>query len=59
MFPGAALMYLIGTQAIHDLRREITARTPGLALRDFHDRFLSYGSVPVALIARAMRAGRK
>jgi uncharacterized protein (DUF885 family) len=54
MFPGAALMYLTGTQLIHDLRRDL-ARRPGFALRDFHDRLLSYGSIPVALIARAMR----
>jgi uncharacterized protein (DUF885 family) len=58
MFPGAALMYLIGTQAIHDLRRDLAARAPAFALRDFHDRFLSYGSVPVALIARAMQGRR-
>ena len=55
MFPGAALMYLTGTQAIHDLRRDLSGR-PGFALRAFHDRFLSYGSVPVPLIALAMRA---
>jgi uncharacterized protein (DUF885 family) len=54
MFPGAALMYLVGTHLIHDLRREL-ARQPGFVLRDFHDRLLSYGSVPVALVAEAMR----
>jgi uncharacterized protein (DUF885 family) len=55
MFPGTALMYLIGTDLIHDLRRDLAARAPGFSLREFHDRFLSYGSVPVSLIARAMR----
>jgi uncharacterized protein (DUF885 family) len=55
MFPGAALMYLAGTQTIHDLRRDL-ARQPGFTLRDFHDKFLSYGSIPVALIAAAMRS---
>jgi Bacterial protein of unknown function (DUF885) len=53
MFPGGALMYLMGTDGIHDLRREMSWR-PGFVLRDFHDRFLSFGSVPVALIAERM-----
>jgi uncharacterized protein (DUF885 family) len=55
MFPGTALMYLTGTDAIHRLRRELAAR-PGFQLRTFHDRFLAHGSIPVALIAEAMRA---
>jgi uncharacterized protein (DUF885 family) len=55
MFPGAAMMYLVGTDQIHALRREM-ARLWGKAfsLRRFHDQFLSYGSIPVALIAKAM-----
>lgn len=58
MFPGAAMMYLIGTDAIHDLRRTIAERQgEGFQLRDFHDRFLSYGAIPVAMIAAAMLAG--
>ena len=55
MFPGTALMYLVGTDLIHRLRRELSARQPGFDLRRFHDRFLSYGSVPVSLIGAAMR----
>lgn len=56
MFPGAAVMYLAGTDLIHDLRRDLAVRTgSGFSLRDFHDRVLSFGSVPVALIAAAMR----
>jgi len=54
MFPGTALMYLFGTDAIHQLRRDLAAR-PGFDLCAFHDRLLSFGSVPVALIAEAMR----
>jgi hypothetical protein len=54
MFPGTALMYLIGTDAIRQLRRDLAAR-PGFELRTFHDRLLSYGSVPVAVIAELMR----
>jgi hypothetical protein len=56
MFPGAALMYLVGTDQIADLRRELAARDgAAFDLRRFHDRFLSFGSIPVALIAAAMR----
>jgi uncharacterized protein (DUF885 family) len=56
MFPGAALMYLVGTNQIWQLRRE-RERAEGASfnLRRFHDRFLSYGSIPVALIAEAMK----
>ncbi len=58
MFPGAALMYLMGTDQIYQLRGELAAREgSAFSLRAFHDRFLSYGSVPVSLIARAMLAG--
>jgi hypothetical protein len=53
MFPGTALMYLMGTDSIHTLRRTLASR-PGFTLRDFHDRLLSFGSVPVSLIAEAM-----
>jgi hypothetical protein len=55
MFPGAALMYLVGTDAIRDLRGAVQAREgSAFSLRAFHDRFLSYGAIPVALIAEAM-----
>jgi len=55
MFPGAAMMYLIGTDAIHDLRHHIAAREgAAFSLPSFHDRFLSYGAIPVSLIASAM-----
>jgi hypothetical protein len=57
MFPGAAAMYLAGTDAIHALRREMS-RIQGAAfrLRAFHDELLSFGSVPVTLAAAAMKA---
>jgi uncharacterized protein (DUF885 family) len=55
MFPGAAMMYLIGTDAIHELRRTITRREgTAFSLRAFHDRFLGYGAIPVPLIAASM-----
>jgi Bacterial protein of unknown function (DUF885) len=57
MFPGAAMMYLIGTDAIWDLRRAVQEREgPRFSLRNFHDRFLNYGAIPVALIGEAMTA---
>ncbi len=56
MFPGAAMIYLMGQDAIHELRRELAAREKaGFSLRRFHDRFLSHGAIPVSLIARSMR----
>jgi hypothetical protein len=51
MFPGAALIYFVGSSAIRELRREHEGR---LGLRGFHDRFLAHGSIPVARIASAM-----
>jgi hypothetical protein len=53
MFPGTAVMYWLGTEAIHQLRRD-RERADGAAfsLRRFHDRLLSFGSIPVPLIAR-------
>jgi uncharacterized protein (DUF885 family) len=55
MFPGAAVMYVLGSDRIHALRRELSSR-PGsrFSLRQFHDQFLSYGSIPVALAAAEM-----
>jgi hypothetical protein len=61
MFPGAAVIYLLGTQTIRELRRELAEaaarRGSPFVLRDFHDELLSYGSIPVTLIARAMTEG--
>ena len=62
MFPGAALMYLVGTDAIHQLRAELMGLLGDrFSLRAFHDDFLSWGSIPVRLIAdemvRRARAG--
>jgi hypothetical protein len=55
MFPGASIMYWLGTQGIHDLRSTLTSRGGSdFSLRSFHDKFLSYGSIPVLLIARLM-----
>ncbi len=56
MFPGSAVMYLMGTDAIHRLRTEMSGiQGSGFSLRAFHDQLLSYGSVPVSLVAADMK----
>jgi len=55
MFPGTAIMYWLGTDGLHNLRRERErAEGEGFSLRGFHNRVLSYGSIPVPLIAQLM-----
>jgi hypothetical protein len=55
MFPGAAVMYWLGTRDIHRLRATIVVREgAAFSLKSFHDRFLRYGAIPVPLIARLM-----
>jgi uncharacterized protein (DUF885 family) len=56
MFPGTALMYLLGADTIRRLREEMCARDgAAFDLMRFHDRFLAHGSIPPALIAQTMR----
>lgn len=56
MFPGTAIMYWLGTDAIHRLRRERERlEGAGFSLQRFHDRLLAYGSIPVELIATLFR----
>jgi uncharacterized protein (DUF885 family) len=51
MFPGTALMYWLGTEGLHRLRRaRERAEGSAFSLRMFHDRVLSYGSIPVPLL---------
>jgi uncharacterized protein (DUF885 family) len=55
MFPGTALMYWLGTEELHQLRRERERREgAAFSLRGFHDQVLQYGSIPVPLIAELM-----
>ncbi len=55
MNPGAAVMYLFGCDRIRDLRQTFAASMgERFNLREFHDTFLSYGSIPVELIATEM-----
>ncbi len=57
MYPGAAVMYWLGTRGLHQLRAEVARRQGAtFSRRGFHDRVLSYGAIPVALIARLMLA---
>jgi uncharacterized protein (DUF885 family) len=60
MFPGAAVMYWLGTDGLHRLRADQQrALGPAFSLRAFHDRLLSFGAIPVPLIATIMtQAGR-
>ena len=53
MFPGTAIMYWLGSEGLHQLRRE-QQRIEGdsFSLRRFHDRLLAFGSIPVPLIAQ-------
>ena len=47
--------YLLGRTAIHELRNRVTpgARS-GSELKTFHDRLLSFGSIPIALVAEQL-----
>ena len=52
LFPATACMYLAGWDGIRRLRRAVEAREgSAFSLGRFHDRLLSYGSIPVALVA--------
>jgi hypothetical protein len=50
LFPATACMYLAGWDRIWRLRRQSRESS----LRDFHDRLLLFGSVPVSLVAQYM-----
>lgn len=56
MYPAGAVIYLLGQDGIHTLCKEIQALDGGSFNRQsFHDEFLSYGSLPVYLIAEDMK----
>ena len=55
MFPTTRLLPLVGVAAIDELRRQIEDREgASFSLQSFHDRLLSYGAIPVTLIAASM-----
>jgi uncharacterized protein (DUF885 family) len=51
MFPATAIMYWLGTEGLHELRRA-RERVEGssFVLGRFHDRVLAFGSIPVLLL---------
>ncbi|HEY5522561.1 MAG TPA: DUF885 family protein [Desulfuromonadaceae bacterium] len=56
MFPGAAMMYLFGSDRIKQFRKEMASLMgESFNLCQFHDTFLSYGSVPVELVCKDMK----
>ncbi len=58
MFPGGALMYLMGTDGIRALRMDVEAARGGaFDLRAFHDGLLAHGSIPVTLAGTLLRSG--
>ncbi|HEY7567119.1 MAG TPA: DUF885 family protein [Gemmatimonadaceae bacterium] len=58
MFPGTAMMYWLGIEQLQALRAaHESALGRNFRLKTFHDELLSFGSLPVALIARLMPAG--
>lgn len=55
MYPGTAVMYWLGTRELHRLRAQVWSREgSAFSMKAFHDRVLSYGAIPVALISRLM-----
>ncbi len=50
MSPTQPMTYAMGKHAILELRKEHSK----LPLREFHDRLLSHGTIPLALVRRAM-----
>ena len=57
MFPGTALMYWLGTKRIADLRNEMKLyQRTEFNMKHFHDELLSFGSIPVYLMANMMLA---
>ena len=57
LFAATGCMYLAGWDGIQLLRRQVEVHEGGaFSRRRFHDRLLSFGSIPVALVAEAMLA---
>jgi uncharacterized protein (DUF885 family) len=58
IFPGMAIMYWLGTRTIHTARAAAAAR-PGAAFdrRDWHDRLLRYGALPLPTVVRLVADG--
>ncbi len=56
MFPGGAVIYLYGCDVIFKFRQEVRDHMgDSFSICRFHDDFLSYGSIPVALVCNELR----
>jgi uncharacterized protein (DUF885 family) len=56
-WPGQALAYMIGQLEIQRWRQEAKKREgPAFSLKDFHDRLLALGSLPLAALERELKA---
>jgi prolyl oligopeptidase len=55
VWPGQALAYKIGQMKIQELRRAHEQRLgSAFNLRDFHDRLLSFGSLPLSMLQQLL-----
>jgi uncharacterized protein (DUF885 family) len=53
--PTQPMSYIIGKHQMMNLRREYEQRKgAGFSLREFHDRLLSFGTIPVAIVREEM-----
>jgi uncharacterized protein (DUF885 family) len=52
--PTQPMSYLIGKIEIEKLYADFNRKYPHVSLKDFHDRLLSYGTIPVRLIYERM-----
>jgi hypothetical protein len=58
MFPGAAIMYWLGLDGIHQLRLARAKRDgERFDLRAFHQEILAFGAIPVPMIVERMSVG--
>ncbi len=58
--PTQPMSYLVGKVQIMDLRREYRLReAKGGELKEFHDRLLSFGTIPIALVREALFGEKK
>jgi hypothetical protein len=52
--PTQPMSYLIGKLEILRLTEDFRRKYPDIPLRDFHNKLLSFGSIPVSLVRKAM-----
>jgi uncharacterized protein (DUF885 family) len=52
--PTQPMSYLIGKIEVEGLKRDFIRKFPQISLKAFHDRLLSYGSVPITLVRKQL-----